>query len=125
MKRVFISFDYDHDLTIKNLLIGQSKNSNSPFNIADWSIKEHLEGDWEEQVKKKLMYVDVVCVLCGEYNPVGVNAEIKIAQEINKPYFLLKGYSDKSCKKPSAAKYHDKMYKWTWENLVLLVDGNR
>jgi hypothetical protein len=25
-KRVFISFDYDHDIDLKNFLVGQSKN---------------------------------------------------------------------------------------------------
>jgi hypothetical protein len=27
MKRVFISFDYDHDLGIKEMLVGQAKKS--------------------------------------------------------------------------------------------------
>lgn len=33
--RVFISFDFDHDETEKNLLVGQSKNSKTPFSIED------------------------------------------------------------------------------------------
>lgn len=41
-KRVFISFDYDHDVDLKNLLIAQSKNSDSPFEIVDMSIKETI-----------------------------------------------------------------------------------
>jgi len=28
--RVFISFDYDHDLDLKNLLVGQARNDDSP-----------------------------------------------------------------------------------------------
>ena len=35
--RSFISFDYDHNENDKNLFIGQSKNSRTPFDIADWS----------------------------------------------------------------------------------------
>ncbi len=38
--RVFISFDYDHDADLKTLLVGQAKNQDSPFEIADWSVKE-------------------------------------------------------------------------------------
>lgn len=38
-KRVFISFDYDHDESLKNLLVGQARNPDSPFCITDMSIK--------------------------------------------------------------------------------------
>jgi len=48
-KRVFISFDYDHDETLKTFLVGQSKHADSPFELADWSIKEHLTGDWKKK----------------------------------------------------------------------------
>ena len=43
---VFISFDYDHDLDCKNLLVGQAKNPDSPFEIADWSVKK-ASPDWK------------------------------------------------------------------------------
>lgn len=52
-KKAFISFDYDHDSDLKNLLVGQAKNSDSPFEIADYSIKEPLTGDWEKRSKKR------------------------------------------------------------------------
>jgi hypothetical protein len=45
-KRVFISFDYDHDEDLRNLLIGQSRNPDSPFDMANWSVKEPMSGDW-------------------------------------------------------------------------------
>lgn len=126
--RAFISFDYDHDKGIKDLLVGQSKHSDTPFEIADWSVKEHLTGDWKEKVRSRIRKVDQVVVLCGEHNPVGVNAEIKLAQEEGKPYFLLRGYSvesKKKCVKPSKAKSSDKIYRWTWDNLKSLLKGNR
>ena len=58
-KKAFISFDYDHDSDLKNLLVGQAKNSDSPFEIADYSIKEPLTGDWEKKVKEKIQLVGV------------------------------------------------------------------
>ncbi|WP_291648972.1 hypothetical protein [Bosea sp. (in: a-proteobacteria)] len=48
-KRAFISFDYDNDETLKTFLIGQAKLPDSPFELADWSIKEHITGDWEKK----------------------------------------------------------------------------
>ena len=34
-KRVFISFDFDHDEELRDALVGQAKNPQSPFSIAD------------------------------------------------------------------------------------------
>lgn len=125
--RVFISFDYDHDESLKILLVGQAKNEDSPFSLADWSIKEHIDENWKEKARARIKAVDVVCVVCGEHtdNATGVSAELKIAQEEVVPYFLLKGYPEKTCKKPKAALATDKLYKWTWENLKALVGGSR
>ena len=125
MKRVFISFDYDNDLGLKNLLVGQSKNDDSPFEISDWSVKEHLTSDWKEKVKEKMKKVDVVAVICGEHAATGVNTEVGLAQDVSADYFLLAGRKDGNNKKPSKAKSTDKMYKWTWDNLKLLIEGNR
>lgn len=126
-KRVFISFDYDHDETLKTFLVGQSKHDDTPFELADWSIKEALSGNWKDKARTRIKGVDLVAVICGEYTDTaaGVSAEVQIAQEEKIPYFLLKGYSDKTCKKPKAAKDADKIYKWTWDNLKSLIAGNR
>ena len=40
--RAFISFDFDHNLTEKNLFVGQIKNSSTPFSAEDWSSSEAL-----------------------------------------------------------------------------------
>jgi hypothetical protein len=125
--RVFISFDYDHDEDLKNLLVGQARNPDSPFEIADYSVKEPLTGDWTKKVREKLKLVGIVVVICGEHTDTanGVSAELQIAQELEKNYFLLWGRSEKTCVKPKAAKASDKIYKWTWDNLKALVGGSR
>ncbi|MBX2977523.1 MAG: TIR domain-containing protein [Ignavibacteriaceae bacterium] len=125
--RAFISFDFDYDSGIKALLVGQAKNEDSPFEISDWSVKEELSGDWKEKVRARIKKVEQVIILCGEHTDTtsGVNAELKLAQEEKKPYFLLWGYSDKTCKKPKAALDSDKIYKWTWDNLKSLLNGSR
>jgi len=126
-KRVFISFDYDHDEILKTFLVGQSKNEDTPFELADWSIKEPLSGNWKDKARTRIKGVDLMAVICGEHTDAatGVSAEIGIAQEEKLPYFLLKGYSDRACTKPKAAKDTDKIYKWTWDNLKSLIAGNR
>jgi len=124
--RVFISFDYDHDLDLKNLLVGQARNPDSPFEIADWSIKDE-SADWKEKARQRIRRVDVVAVICGHYTDtaVGVNEEIRIARSEGKPYFLLGGRAAGTNKKPTAALASDKIYEWTWDNLKKLIGGAR
>jgi hypothetical protein len=126
-KRAFISFDFEHDNVAKMFLVGQANHPDSPFDFADASVKEHLTGDWKEKVSRRMANVDFVIVLCGErtHTAQGVSAELMIAREKNKPYFLLAAYGEKTCTKPSAALNSDKVYRWTWDNLKALVDGAR
>jgi hypothetical protein len=126
-KRVFISFDIDHDEGTKTMLAGQAKLPDSPFDFKDASVKDHLTGDWKEKVRGRMDNIDVVIILCGEHTHTasGVAAELTIAREEDKPYFLLAAYADKTCTKPTSAKSSDKLYKWTWNNLKTLIDGGR
>lgn len=126
-KRVFISFDYDHDSVLKAFLVGQAKNPDSPFEIADWSIKEHLTGDWKEKARIRIRATDIVCVICGEHThtATGIAAELLIAKEEKILFFLLQGYANKNCTKPTTANTSDKIYTWTWDNLKRLIHGGR
>ena len=126
-KRLFVSFDYDHDVDLKILLVGQAKHKDTPFDIVDASVKEPLTGDWEAKVRGRISRADVVCVLCGTktHTAKGVEVELAHAIELSKPYFLLWGYADKTCTKPANATADDKIYKWTWENLKKLIHGAR
>jgi len=124
--RVFVSFDYDNDLDLKTLLVGQAKNSDSPFEIADWSIKDASPG-WKAEARKRIKNSSVVAVICGEHTntATGVSIELEMAQEEGVPYFLLHGRSGKTAKKPTSAKSADEVYNWTWDNLKKLVGGSR
>jgi len=126
-KRVFISFDFDNDEDLRVLLVGQAKNSDSPFEIKDRSIKEPLSGDWKAKIKRRMSNIDIVIVMCGTntHNAAGVSAELTIAREAGKPYFLLHGRSSQKCTKPTSALHTDKIYSWTWDNLKKLIGGAR
>src|SRR5207253_8872672 len=104
-RRAFISFDFDHDEDLRALLAGQAKHTDSPFEIKDRSLKEPLSGDWKEKVKRRMANVDVLVVICGEvtHTASGVAAELTIAREVGKPYFLLWGRSGKNCTRPASS----------------------
>lgn len=127
VKKVFISFDFDNDSFLKAALVGQAKNADTPFKIHDQSLKEPLAGDWKAKIRPRIANADIVVVMCGQktHTATGVAAEVQIAQELGKPYFLLKGHSDKTCTAPTTAKTSDKMYNWTWDNLKVLIGGGR
>lgn len=126
-KRVFISFDYDNDADLKMLLVGQSRNSDAPFEITDMSIKETIANDWKGNARRRIKGCDVVVVICGYKTNTakGVSEELKIAQEEGVDYFLLNGRASGRCVKPIAARNGDKIYEWTWNNLKLLIGGAR
>lgn len=126
-KRVFISFDYDHDFDIKQTLVGQSKLTDSPFEITDMSIKEAIDENWKRYARNRIKSCDCVIILCGRYtkSAKGVAAELSIVQEEKVPYFLLRGRSDGIVQTPLNTKSTDKIYNWTWKNIKLLLQGYR
>jgi formyltetrahydrofolate synthetase len=91
------------------------------------AIKEAIDEHWKKVARTRIRGVDIVVVICGKNTDTatGVSAELKIAQEESIPYFLLQGYSDGGCKKPTAAKITDEIYNWTWPNLKTLIGGGR
>ena len=127
MKRAFISFDFDHDEDLRNLLVGQAKNPDSPFSIADWSVHEAFDTNWRQRVRDRMRRTDLTIVICGEHThtATGVAAELTITRGEKNPYFLLCGRSNKTCTKPRTAFSTDKIYEWTWENLKNLIAGTR
>ena len=88
--RAFISFDYDNNLTEKNLFIGQMQNSRTPFNAEDWSSKETLpQATWERQLNEKIGRCHLMIVLVGRStaSATGVRKEITFAKTKAVPYF--------------------------------------
>jgi hypothetical protein len=124
--RVFTSFDGEHDNDLRILFLGQAKYSDSPFEIADWSVKVESP-KWEADARSRIRRVDQVAVLCGTHTntATGVSREIRIAREERVRYFLLRGRKEKVCRKPTAALLSDKMYDWTWPNVKALIAGRR
>jgi len=119
--RVFLSFDRDRDRDLHERLIRDSRSSDSPFEIADWSGRD--VGSWgvqsDESLRARIARVDALIVICGEHtdSAVDVSLELRIAQDQNKPYFLIWGRRELTCTKPLGARPRDDMYTWIWDLL--------
>lgn len=127
-KRVFISYDFDNDKNVRYALEGQARRSDSPFEIIDWSLNEVApERNWEQKARERIKRAQVVIVMCGYKTHLaqGVAKELTIARQEGKPYFLLGRDSSQNCTKPTTALPLDKVYQWTWDNLVKLLNGYR
>jgi len=119
-KRVFVSFDFDHDKVLKDFIVGQSKNPDSPFEIADWSMKEAApEKNWEEEARNRINRSAVVIVMVGDYthNAPGVLKEVQFARDAGKPIYQIIGYRHGS---PELVPNAGPLRSWNWESLKTL-----
>lgn len=120
-KKVFVSFDFENDETLKTFLIGQSKLEDSPFEVIDGSLKEAApEKDWEEKAKAKIKACDIVIVMVGPktHKASGVLKEVKMANDLDIKIVQLIGYKDGDYTRVEGAGV---LYKWNWENLKKLL----
>jgi hypothetical protein len=120
---VYVAFDFDRDLELKQLLIAQARKPDSPFEVADFSLKEAApEKDWKDKARSKIRRVKKVVVIVGTHThkAPGVRAEVDIAREETIPHFAIRGRPDHECPRPEwiEGEVHD----WTWPNLKALIE---
>lgn len=121
-KKVFVSFDFDNDKTLKEFIIGQSKLDDSPFEVIDFSLKEAApEKTWLDKARTAISRAEVFIVMLGPKtkNAPGVLKEVKIANELKKEKFQIIGYKDGS--EDWAVPNAGPVYRWNWENLKKLL----
>ena len=122
-KRVFLSFDYDNDNELKNLMIGQARLPDSPFELINFSLKEAApEWQWEAKAKRAINMSDLVIVIVGRstYRASGVLKEVRMTRGMNKPIVQMIGRAGES---HPAVPDAGRLYAWSWENLKNLLGG--
>jgi hypothetical protein len=112
---IFVSFDLDHDKDLYDLFLEQSATASLGFEVSGRSEASALKDPEGAGLRRRIREADQVIVICGEHTDasLGVFAELRIAQEEQKPYFLLWGRRDSMCTKPTGAKPSEGMYSWT------------
>ncbi|NRS88404.1 hypothetical protein HNQ02_001318 [Flavobacterium sp. 7E] len=123
--RAFISFDFDNNSGEKLYFAGQSVNSKTPFNIADWSSKGHLpQNQWEILIKSKISKCNLVIVLVGRSmsSATGVNKEIAFAKEHNVPVFgIYVDNANVNSTLPSGLQ-RNRTISWNWQGIAKAID---
>ena len=95
-KRVLVSFDFDNDKTLKDFIIGQAKLPDSPFEVADHSLKEaQPQRDWQAKARAAISRSEVFIVMLGPHtkSASGVLKEVKMANDLEKRRFQVIGYT--------------------------------
>lgn len=121
-KRVFVSFDFDNDRVLKDFIIGQSEKPDSPFEVADWSMKEAApQKEWEDDARNRINRSDLVVVMVGRltYKAPGVLKEVKMARDAGKPIYQIIGYKDSQ---PTGVPDAGRLLRWNWDNLKNLFN---
>ena len=120
-KRAFVSFDFDRDKVLKVFVIGQAKLPDSPFEVADWSMKEAApERSWQREAEARIKRSDIVMVMVGRYThrAPGVLKEVGMARRNGVPIVQIIGYRDSN---PTPVANAGRLYRWDWENLKKIL----
>jgi hypothetical protein len=116
--KLFVSYDREHDADLYALLAEQASWT-SGFAISGRSASRSPTDYEDEVLRLAIQEADEVVAICGERSDGSgrMGAELRIAQEERRPYFLLWGRRDVPCTKPASARPDDAMFSWTWEIL--------
>ena len=121
-KRVFVSFDFDNDRALKEFIIGQARLPDSPFEVADHSLKEaQPQHDWEAKARRGISRAEVFIVVLGPRTrrASGVLKEVKMANDLAKTRFQVIGYPHGTAN--WAVPGGGRTYRWNWYNLKWLL----
>ena len=120
-KRVFVSLDFDNDKRVKDLIVRQARLPDSPFEVADHSLKEaQPQRDREAKARAAIAGSEIFSFMLGPrtHGPSGVLKEVKMARD-QKRCLQIIGYRGGS--KTWAAPEAGRTYRWNWDNLKNLL----
>lgn len=123
MKRIFISFAKE-DSNLRDFLVGQARNSNSPFEFVDMSVKQAWDSAWKTNCRRKIEGCDGVIALITKNtkNADGELWEIKCAKEEGIPCLGIWGNDDHYGVSIPNELSSSQMRDWTWSNISSWLD---
>jgi len=119
---IYLSYDVENDADLCDRLLAEAEAGGSGFVVAGQS--ERGADPDSPRVRRRIADADEVIVLCGEHTEgcEAVARELIIAQEEEKPYFLVWGRRESMCTRPTSAKPDDAMYSWTTPILLSQIE---
>ena len=118
-KTIFIAFAMA-DENIRNMIKGQSLNTNSSFEYIDMSVKEAYEQEWKKKVRTRILRSDGVLVIVSKNSlkSSGQKWEIHCAKEEKSKVRGIWAYKDD---RTDLAGVNTMV--WTWDNIANWIDS--
>jgi hypothetical protein len=124
--RAFLSFDFDHDQSLRTLFAGQATTSSpTPFVVEDWSSKSVLdESNWESLIAPKIRATNMCIVLVGNHmgSADGVAKEVRIATQWSVPVFGVYVDGANSSSGLPVGLPRNRTISWTWSGIASAVN---
>jgi len=118
-KVVFVAFAIE-DESIRNMIKGQSLNTDSPFEYIDMSVKEAYDEEWKKRVRTRIIRSDGVLAVVSKnsLNSSGQKWEIQCAKEEKKKLRGIWAYKED---RTDLAGVNTMV--WTWDNIAAWIDS--
>ncbi len=118
-KTIFVAFAIE-DKASRDLLKGQSLNTDSPFEYIDMSVKDPYDSEWKERVRTRIKRSDGVIVLVSKNSLTssGQKWEIACAKQEKTPVRGFWAYTDD---RTNIEGLNTKV--WTWDNIAAFIDS--
>lgn len=118
-KVIFIAFAIE-DERIRDLIKGQSLNTNSPFEYIDMSVKEAYEVDWKTKVRTRILRSDGVLVIVSKNSLTssGQKWEIQCAKEEKRKIRGIWAYKEDRTELAGVS-----TMVWSWDNIASWIDS--
>ena len=118
-KVVFVAFAIE-DESIRNMIKGQSLNTDSPFEYIDMSVKEAYDEEWKKRVRTRIIRSDGVLAIVSKnsLNSSGQKWEIQCAKEEKRKLRGIWAYKED---RTDLAGVNTMV--WTWDNVAAWIDS--
>ena len=118
-KTIFIAFAIE-DESIRNMIKGQSLNTDSPFEYIDMSVKDAYAEEWKKKVRTRIRRSDGVLVIVSKNSPSssGQKWEIKCAREEKTKVRGIWAYKSDRTNLEGV-----NTMVWTWDNIANWIDS--
>ncbi|MNS35956.1 hypothetical protein [Brevundimonas bullata] len=118
-KVIFVAFAIE-DVNIRDMIKGQSLNTDSPFEYIDMSVKEAYDEEWKKKVRTRILRSDGVLAIVtkNSLTSSGQKWEIQCAKEEGIPLKGIWAYKDDRTDLSGV-----NTMIWTWDNIATWIDN--
>jgi hypothetical protein len=119
--RIFISFAAE-DIRYRDLLVGQAKNSDTPFELRDMSVQEPFDSKWKTRCREqiKLCHGFIALLSKKTWRAEGARWEIKCAHEEGLPILGVHVHCDDKGAVPPELSGR-RVVTWRWDNIANFI----